>query len=88
MFFAAFTSRSCIVPHSGHTHDRTDSGMRPILWPHSEHVLLVGSKRPHLMRWTLFHTSDIKRQVVKLLIGERYLPLPAILPHLFNQFNT
>ena len=56
MLIAAFTSRSCSVPHSGHTHDLTLSGMRPILWPHSLQVLLVGSNLPHLSRWTPYHS--------------------------------
>jgi hypothetical protein len=46
MFLAAFTSRSCTVPHAAHAHRRTLSGFGPSFTPHAEHTCDVGSNRP------------------------------------------
>ena len=45
MFRAAFTSRSCTVPHAAQAHSRTLSGFGPSCTPQAEHTWLVGSKR-------------------------------------------
>ena len=43
IFFAALTSRSCSVPHCGHTHLRTDRSFVPSFrYPHAEHSWLDG----------------------------------------------
>src|ERR1700758_2112743 len=42
---AAFTSRSWIDPHSGHTHSRMFSGILDAVWPQSLHRLLDGYQR-------------------------------------------
>ena len=42
MTFAAFTSRSCRVPHMAHTHSRMFSGIFAVITPQTEHVLLLG----------------------------------------------
>ena len=39
MTFAAFTSRSCRVPHAAQVHTRTFSGIFAVITPHTEHVL-------------------------------------------------
>jgi hypothetical protein len=46
MFRAAFTSRSCTVPHAPQVHSRTLSGFGPSFIPHAEHTWDVGSNRP------------------------------------------
>ena len=46
MFLAAFTSRSCTMPHAAHVQMRTLSGLGPSLVPQAEHTWLVGSNRP------------------------------------------
>ena len=38
MFWAAFTSRSCTVPHAAQVHSRTLSGLGPSFTPHAEHT--------------------------------------------------
>src|SRR5262249_19548597 len=48
MFLAAFTSRSCQVPHAAQAHSRTLRGLGPCLAPHAEHAWEVGSNRPTL----------------------------------------
>jgi hypothetical protein len=48
MFLAAFTSRSWTVPHAGHVHWRTPSGLGPSFTPHAEQTWLLGSNRPTL----------------------------------------
>ena len=45
MLTAAFTSRSWLVPHSGHSHERTSSGMFSFTNPQQEQRLLEGKKR-------------------------------------------
>ena len=44
MFLAAFTSRSCIVPHAAQVHSRTCNGFGPSFAPHAEHTWLVGCR--------------------------------------------
>ena len=46
MFRAAFTSRSCTVPHAAQVHARMLSGFGPSFAPHAEQVCEVGSNRP------------------------------------------
>jgi hypothetical protein len=45
MFFAAFTSRSCRVPHDGHVQCRVDRLSEASRCPHAEQVLDDGQKR-------------------------------------------
>ncbi len=46
MLRAALTSRSWVVPHSGHSHDRTSSGNLSLTNPQQEQRLLEGKNRP------------------------------------------
>ena len=46
MLRAAFTSRSWVVPHSGHSHDRTSSGMFSFTNPQQEQRLVDGKNFP------------------------------------------
>src|ERR1019366_4737975 len=45
MFLAAFTSRSCVTPHSRQVQDLTSRGFLPELNPHPEHSRLDGNQR-------------------------------------------
>jgi hypothetical protein len=45
MFFAAFTSRSCRVPHDGHVQRRVERDRAPSRCPHAEQVLELGYQR-------------------------------------------
>ena len=45
MFIAAFTSRSCVVPHSGQVQDRTPKSIDGGDIPQPEHVLEDGNHR-------------------------------------------
>src|ERR1035437_6912063 len=45
MFLAAFTSRSCVTPHSRQVQDLTSRGFLPELNPHPEHSRLEGNQR-------------------------------------------
>ena len=45
IFCAAFTSRSWVVPHSGHSQDRTFSSSLSLTNPQQEQRLLEGKKR-------------------------------------------
>ena len=50
MFTAAFTSLSCVTPHSGHVHSRTLRSLVPChTCPHAEQVWDDGQYRPILM---------------------------------------
>src|ERR1035437_2804864 len=44
MFLAAFTSRSCVTPHSVQVQDLTSRGFLPELNPHPEHSRLEGNQ--------------------------------------------
>jgi len=46
IFLAPFTSRSWMLPHSGHTHWRMVSGSVSWTLPHAEQLLLDGNQRP------------------------------------------
>ncbi|SEA98583.1 hypothetical protein SAMN05660964_03049 [Thiothrix caldifontis] len=46
MLCAAFTSRSWVAPHSGHSHSRTSSGIVSLTNPQQEQRLLDGKNRP------------------------------------------
>src|ERR1035437_6718895 len=45
MFLAAFTSRSCVTPHSRQVQDLTSRGFLPELNPHPEQSRLEGNQR-------------------------------------------
>src|ERR1035437_6197708 len=53
MFFAAFTSRSCVTPHSRQVQDLTSRGFLPELNPHPEQSRLDGNQALTLatVRW-------------------------------------
>ena len=55
IFRAALVSLSCKVPQFGHSHFRTDNPMFSILNPQSEQTLLVGSKRPMVIKFLPYH---------------------------------
>ena len=51
MFFAAFMSRSCVVPHASQVHERSFKVSVSFTVPHELHVLLLGSNRPIFIRF-------------------------------------
>jgi hypothetical protein len=65
MFFAAFTSRSWVVPQS-HVHSRTFCGILPCKVPQTEHSLEEGNQRSIAItsrpyHWALYFFRDLKR---------------------------
>src|SRR5690606_41449136 len=57
MFLAALTSRSCVVPHAAHVHDRTCSGLGPSSTPQAKQTCEVGSNRPILAKVRPYRTA-------------------------------
>ena len=77
MFLAAFTSRSCTVPHAAQAHSRTCSCFAPSLVPHAEHTWLVGSNRPI--------QANVRPYLLRLVLQHRDERRPARVVHRLSQ---